>query len=682
MENTMKNSFRPANSFLTWRTVTVALLFLFLVTMSRSANAQWTTTGSDIYNSNSGNVGIGTGGAPSAGSLLEVKKSQSAGTVISIDNPFTTASNSAYSGVLFKQAGVNRLLVSSVNDNHSFIPAGTAQFWNFANAPIVFATNSTEQMRISSTGLVGIGTTNPLSQLHFGTLLNAGLKTYTASPTNHGFLFSSYMDTTSPYRRYADIVAMSNQDGISGGSTIRFLTNPHNSFTALERMRIDYLGNVGIGATAPTNLLHINSKTSPSSQFRITANSAGSLSGLAYSPDNAALGFDVDWNGVGWIARHSTLAALYKVGGKLQVLGWTGATVGSPIPDWTVYTSLDLISGKFGIGVANPAYKLDVQNGQINSSGGLCIAGDCKTTWSAVGGSQWTGSSSIYFNTGNVGIGTAATPTRKLEVLGGNIFHEFSTTTGSEYGFYTALSNNHFTSNLSFDGQWKMIGTGKGSLIVTGPNNGNNAFAVYSDNTSRAANAAATLTQLVAVTMDGNMGVGLNATPASEKLEVSGNIKVSGTGNITAAGTIEGTNVKARYQDVAEWVDSSQELAAGTVVVLDANVSNQVIASTHAYDSGVAGVISLQPGIALGEHGEGRVLVATTGRVKVKVDASKGPIKIGDLLVTSDKEGVAMKSIPIEVGGARIHRPGTLIGKALEPLARGTGEILVLLSLQ
>jgi hypothetical protein len=33
------------------------------------------------------------------------------------------------------------------------------------------------------------------------------------------------------------------------------------------------------------------------------------------------------------------------------------------------------------------------------------------------------------------------------------------------------------------------------------------------------------------------------------------------------------------------------------------------------------------------------VLVAATGRVKVKVDASNGPIKIGDLLVTSDKEG-------------------------------------------
>jgi hypothetical protein len=76
---------------------------------------------------------------------------------------------------------------------------------------------------------------------------------------------------------------------------------------------------------------------------------------------------------------------------------------------------------------------------------------------------------------------------------------------------------------------------------------------------------------------------------------------------------------------------------AGTVVILDSSKSNQVIASTQPYDSRVAGVISLQPGLVLGEPGEGRVLVATTGRVKVKVDATNGPIKIGDLLVTSAK---------------------------------------------
>jgi hypothetical protein len=153
-------------------------------------------------------------------------------------------------------------------------------------------------------------------------------------------------------------------------------------------------------------------------------------------------------------------------------------------------------------------------------------------------------------------------------------------------------------------------------------------------------------------------------------------------GNITAAGTIEAGNIKAKYQDVAEWVPSSEQLAAGTVVVLDSTKSNQVTLSNTSYDTRVAGVVSEQPGIALGEKSEGKVLVATTGRVRVKVDATKGAIHIGDLLVTSDVSGVAMKSEPVNLGGVQIHRPGTLIGKALEPLEKGKGEILVLLSLQ
>ena len=41
-----------------------------------------------------------------------------------------------------------------------------------------------------------------------------------------------------------------------------------------------------------------------------------------------------------------------------------------------------------------------------------------------------------------------------------------------------------------------------------------------------------------------------------------------------------------------------------------------------------------------------------------------------------------MVSQAVEVAGVQMHRPGTVIGKALQPLDRGTGEILVLLSLQ
>lgn len=157
----------------------------------------------------------------------------------------------------------------------------------------------------------------------------------------------------------------------------------------------------------------------------------------------------------------------------------------------------------------------------------------------------------------------------------------------------------------------------------------------------------------------------------------------TGGGNYTfPANVVVNGTINAKYQDVAEWVPAEHALPAGTVVVLNPTQSNQVIASAQAYDTRVAGVISETPGLALGESGTGKVLVATTGRVRVKVDATRGPIAIGDLLVTSDIQGVAMKSVPVEVGGVQIHRPGTLIGKALEPLAKGKGEILVLLSMQ
>ena len=149
------------------------------------------------------------------------------------------------------------------------------------------------------------------------------------------------------------------------------------------------------------------------------------------------------------------------------------------------------------------------------------------------------------------------------------------------------------------------------------------------------------------------------------------------TGNVTVAG-----NIAAKYQDVAEWVPSRRQFEAGTVVVVDSERSNGVVSSELPYDTRVAGVISERPGVILGEGGEGKSMVATTGRVRVKVDAGSRAIRVGDLLVTSDREGFAMKSEPLKLGGVPIHRPGTLIGKALEPLEKGQGEILVLLSLQ
>jgi hypothetical protein len=141
-------------------------------------------------------------------------------------------------------------------------------------------------------------------------------------------------------------------------------------------------------------------------------------------------------------------------------------------------------------------------------------------------------------------------------------------------------------------------------------------------------------------------------------------------------------NIEAKYQDVAEWVPAGGRLAPGTVVVLNREKSNEVMPSRAAYDTAVAGVVSTTPGLLLGEAGDDKSKIATTGRVRVRVDASEHPVHIGDLLVTSAKTGMAMVSQPVDLGGVKIHRPGTVIGKALEPLEGSEGEVLVLLSLQ
>jgi len=127
---------------------------------------------------------------------------------------------------------------------------------------------------------------------------------------------------------------------------------------------------------------------------------------------------------------------------------------------------------------------------------------------------------------------------------------------------------------------------------------------------------------LKSITASGNVGVG-RPDPAY-KLDVQGDICASGT-------------IFAKYQHVAEWVPSSEKLSAGTVVVLDQAKSNQVVASTTAYDTRVAGVISAQPGITLGEKSKEKVLVGATGRVRVMVDATKAPINIGDLVTSESR---------------------------------------------
>jgi hypothetical protein len=140
-----------------------------------------------------------------------------------------------------------------------------------------------------------------------------------------------------------------------------------------------FSGNVGIGTTAPSTLLHVNAPS-------------GSEKGIYWQDgSNTDLVIYRDINVGNWSLLRSNM------GNGIAIIGQ---------PD-VVALAVSRTSGNVGIGTTSPAYKLDVV-GQINSSGGLCIAGDCKTSWSQVGGSsQWINTTGGIYYLGNVGIGTS-----------------------------------------------------------------------------------------------------------------------------------------------------------------------------------------------------------------------------------------------------------------------------------
>jgi hypothetical protein len=70
------------------------------------------------------------------------------------------------------------------------------------------------------------------------------------------------------------------------------------------------------------------------------------------------------------------------------------------------------------------------------------------------------------------------------------------------------------------------------------------------------------------------------------------------------------------------------------------------------------------------------VPLAIVGIVPCKVSAENGAIHPGDLLVTSSRPGYAMR------GSDRARMLGAVVGKAMQPLERGTGSIEVLVTLQ
>jgi hypothetical protein len=174
--------------------------------------------------------------------------------------------------------------------------------------------------------------------------------------------------------------------------------------------------------------------------------------------------------------------------------------------------------------------------------------------------------------------------------------------------------------------------------------------------------------ELVSILQNGRVGIG--TTTPRERLDVNGNIAVTG-------------DIKLFGADCAEEFTAIDPAAEpGTVMVLGDDGAVRV--SGEPYDRRVAGVVSgagdHRPGLVLdsggGDDGDSRARIALVGKVFCKVDAEPEPVEVGDLLTTSDRPGHAMKA----ADPARAF--GAVLGKSLRPLRSGQDLVPILVALQ
>jgi len=130
--------------------------------------------------------------------------------------------------------------------------------------------------------------------------------------------------------------------------------------------------------------------------------------------------------------------------------------------------------------------------------------------------------------------------------------------------------------------------------------------------------------------------------------------------------------------DFAEQLDLVGENAEpGDVLVISGVADRAVELAAKPFSTAVIGIHSTEPALLGGapdrDEPLGGIPVAITGIVPCKVTAENGAINRGDLLVTSSVPGHAMRA-------GSSPPAGTVLGKAMQTLDKGTGVIEVYVS--
>jgi hypothetical protein len=398
-----------------------------------TVNFRNNSAASRLFIDSSGNVGIGTNTPNEA---LEVSGNIQFTTSVSTtsDRPAVTAATLANGEIRAKNGdtgdgGFLRLAAGGGTNTGqvSYIDIqGYSNSSGIGPKSVIIGTQGTDRIIVDSLGSVGIGTTSPKTTLNVA-----------ANNSGQGPILT--LENTDTSITTGDVIGQIDfyaNDGSSNGTgakvnikavaqssagtvtELTFGTSPSSSATAIERMRIDASGNVGIGTNNPTEKLHIFNSLQSWNQYaniRMSTESDSYAAEIGFhrgtSDDNdRGLFLSGDGTnqqvkilhggnvGIGTTAPFSKLS-INSNGAPATSTG-NMATTGLTIHDGTGGTAVQL-------GTYNAGSWGYIQSGYVNNA---TVAREFRI----MNGANYTMTLS---NTGNVGIGTTA-PAYKLDISG------------------------------------------------------------------------------------------------------------------------------------------------------------------------------------------------------------------------------------------------------------------------